>query len=262
MFRIDHDLHLHSTLSSCCHVDDMTPENIAAWAEKQGYHTLCLTNHLWDSAVHGASEWYKPQDVKHLEEALPLPQHKGLCFAFGCEVEFCGGKKLSLAKENYDRFALIVVSVNHMHMKGLTRPAGVDTAEQMAELFTTRLEELLCLPLPWRKVGIAHLNIHHLFREGTAAEVLRLCDKDRWETIFTALAERGAGIELNAAAFATVGEDMAVHLEFFRLAKACGCKFYCASDAHKLSALDISSLQPVVDALGLTEKDRYLMLES
>ena len=37
MFCIDHDLHLHSSLSKCCHDPAMTPEKILAWAEKQGY---------------------------------------------------------------------------------------------------------------------------------------------------------------------------------------------------------------------------------
>ena len=257
MFTIDHDLHFHSTISSCCHAEDMTPEAIVDREAAKGYKTICLTNHLWDSAVPGFSNWYEPQNIPHIEKALPLPVREGMRFAFGCEVEFCGGEKLSLAKENYDRFDFIAVSVNHMHMKGLTRPDGIETAEQMAELVTRRVEEVMKLPLPWRRVGMAHLNIHHMFKEGTPAQVLRLFDKGRWTKIFAELAKRGTGIELNAAAFVNVGDDLPVHLDFFRLAKEQGCRFYCASDAHKLEALDISFMQHVVDSLGLTEQDRY-----
>lgn len=260
MFCIDHDLHLHSTLSKCCHDPAMTPEKILAWAEKQGYRTLCLTNHLWDGDVPGASAWYASQDIPHLREALPLPQGENLRFCFGCEAEYCGGDKLSLRPEHFDGFDFVAIAVNHMHMKGLTRPEDVDTAEKMAELFTSRMEQLLKLPFTFRKVGLAHLNIHHMFREGTAADVLRLCDKERWSAIFRDAAEKGIGIELNASAFAKAGENMAVHLDFFRLAKKAGCRFYCASDAHKLDALEISSLRPVIDALGLTEQDRYVIL--
>ena len=260
MFSIHHDLHLHSTLSSCCHDPAMTPEAIADWAAHQGYDAICLTNHLWDRSVPGASAWYAPQDIRHSEKALPLPQREGLHFYFGCEAEYCGGKKLSLQPLHFGRFDFVAIATNHMHMKGLTRPEGVDTALQMAELFTSRLEQLLELELPWRKVGIAHLNIHHLFREGSAADVLRLLDGKRWQAIFHSIAAKGAGVELNAAAFASAGADMDVHIDFFRLAREAGCRFYCASDAHKLEALDISSLQSVVDALGLTAEDRYVIL--
>ena len=259
MFALNHDLHIHSTLSSCCHDPDMLPTAMATRAKAWGYDTLCLTNHLWDRGVPGTSAWYAPQDIAHCREALPLPQLEGLRFCFGCEVDFLGGDKLSLLNEHFSQFDLVVVSLSHMHMQGLVRPPGIDTPEQMAELFTTRAEELMTLPLPFPKIGIAHLNAHHLFREGSAAAVLRCCDISRWRRIFQQMAVSGAGVELNAIAFAHARDDLNVHLAFFALARDEGCRFYCASDAHRLEAMPLSGLRPVADALGLAESQRYFI---
>ena len=81
------DLHCHSTLSSCCSDPAMTPQVILEHAERSNHQALCLTDHLWDAAVPGASEWYAPQDIEHVRSALPLPQGKQLRFRFGCETE-------------------------------------------------------------------------------------------------------------------------------------------------------------------------------
>ena len=100
-FPFRHDFHVHSTLSSCCHDENMTPENILSYAEGHGYRALCLTNHLWDAAVPGAWPWYQPQDIAHSRQALPLPQRGRVRFLFGCEAEFAGGTRLSLAREHF-----------------------------------------------------------------------------------------------------------------------------------------------------------------
>ncbi len=55
-YVIDHDYHIHSTLSSCCPDRDQTPQNIIKIAEEHGYASICLTDHFWDSSVPGASE--------------------------------------------------------------------------------------------------------------------------------------------------------------------------------------------------------------
>lgn len=81
------DLHCHSSLSACCADKRMTPERILRHAEEAGYETICLTDHLWDSAVPGASGWYAPQNIEHVRAALPLPQAPSCHFYFGCETE-------------------------------------------------------------------------------------------------------------------------------------------------------------------------------
>lgn len=257
-FPVRHDFHVHSTLSSCCHDENMTPENILSYAEGHGYRALCLTNHLWDAAVPGAWPWYQPQDIAHSRQALPLPQSGKVRFLFGCEAEFAGGTGLSLAREHFEQFDFVVIPINHMHMKGNVRPAGVDTAEKMAALFTKRMRELLSLPLPFEKVGLAHLNVHLLFAEEGAAAVLCRLDRAVWRELFSEAAGKGAGIELNAAAFAKAQQDWDAHIAFFELAREAGCKFYFGSDAHRLDALDETLLDKAADDMHLHSGQWYV----
>lgn len=263
-FPIDHDLHCHSRLSSCSSDPAQTPDAILAHARAHGYSCVCVTDHFWDSpAVPGASGWYRPQDLAHVRSALPLPDGGGVRFAFGCETEWCGGAALGIAPEHHDAFDFIVVPPNHFHMKGFVRPADVDTEEKAALLLVERLEGLLAHPLPWPKVGIAHLNCGLAFSEGDLFAVLRAVPEDRFRAAMRAFAERGAGIELNCGCFAAnrrrAGYREDDELRLFRLAKDEGCRFYLASDAHHPDQLGVvPDVGPsVVSALGLDARHLY-----
>ena len=74
-FIVDHDLHIHSQLSSCSSDPRQTKERILQYAKENGLKKICLTDHFWDSKVPGASFWYKPQDFAHIEQSLPLPSN-------------------------------------------------------------------------------------------------------------------------------------------------------------------------------------------
>ena len=50
-YVIDHDFHIHSTLSPCCKTEEQTPERILQYAQDKGLHTICMTNHFWDETV-------------------------------------------------------------------------------------------------------------------------------------------------------------------------------------------------------------------
>ena len=103
-FTFDHDLHIHSYLSSCSRDPEQTPERILQYAKDEGLNTICLTDHYWDSAVEGPSKWYAPQDFEHISQAKPLPQSDGIRFLFGCETEydpyrhFCARNKYGIAR--------------------------------------------------------------------------------------------------------------------------------------------------------------------
>ena len=72
-FPLNHDLHCHSVLSECSSDPEMTVERILRHAEEHGYSVQCISDHLWDAAVPGASKWYAPQDIAHVKQSLPLP---------------------------------------------------------------------------------------------------------------------------------------------------------------------------------------------
>ncbi|NLF21620.1 MAG: PHP domain-containing protein [Lentisphaerae bacterium] len=256
---VTHDYHFHSTLSACCHDECMRPETVLAHAAEHGFEEICLTDHLWDPDVPGASSWYRPQGIRHVRSALPLPRHERVRFFFGCETEYCGGGKLGLSRAHFDEFDFVVIPTTHMHMRGFVRPEAVVTEAQMVELYVDRLEELVRLDLPWNKVGIAHLTCNLLFKEGDVGAILRQLDEARLLRVFDRLARTGAGIELNASSLAGWQADPDTWLRPYRLAKRAGCRFYSASDAHVLENLgQIAAVIPgVVAALALTERDRY-----
>lgn len=253
------DLHCHSSLSACCADKRMTPERILRHAEEAGYETICLTDHLWDSAVPGASGWYAPQNIEHVRAALPLPQAPSCHFYFGCETELPVNGVPALSREHFDLFDFVVIPVNHMHMAGLVRAEGIDTPEKMAVNIENRLENLLEQNLPLRKIGLAHLTIGLMFREGKIADVMHAMSEARLLRIMKGYAAAGTGIELNATAFSEMTDRPDDILKIYRIAKEAGCRFYCSSDAHSVEALDgVPKILPaVIQALGLTEADAY-----
>lgn len=259
-FPIDHDLHCHSFLSSCSSDPAMTPEAILDFARSHGYTVQCVTDHLWDKAVPGASGWYAPQDIDHVRQSLPLPQGDGVRMVFGCETEFCGGGKLGLLSANADVFDFIVIPPNHFHMKGFVRSDDVDTEEKAADLLATRLEEILLLDLPWRKVGIAHMTCGLTFREGDVARVFSLVDEARYRRAMREFAARGAGIEINLSSFAPGWRDREEeNLRLYLFAKEEGCRFYLASDAHHPQELAVvpDRAPEVISLLGLTDANLF-----
>ena len=261
-FPIDHDYHFHSTLSRGCGDPACTPQAIFELAAREGYSALCLADQLWDPDVPGCKPPYDGQTPAKLLAARSFAaaaSDKGLRCLVGCETEYAGGTALGLTAEHFSLFDFVVIPPNHMHLKGFVRPEGVDSPAAMAELFTRRLEELSALPIPMEKVGVAHLTGSVLYGEGQVSDVLRLMDEGRLYAALRRFAERGAGIELNADAFREMDAEPELTLWPYRVAKRAGCRFYCASDAHKLvDFYRVRQVLPaIVDALGLTRDDLY-----
>ncbi len=221
-----------------------------------------MTDHLWDASVAGASEWYAPQTIAHIEQNLPLPAQKGTEFLFGCEVELDRHFTLSLAKENFDRFDFVIIPTTHLHMSGLTRPKGAEN-DVRAELYVKRLCAVLDMELPFRKIGIAHLACSLMAKERRPQDVLSQIPDGALIPLFERAAEKGVGIELNAADFCFPSfpeEQIRATLHLFDLAKRAGCKFYLGSDAHHPCDLDgaMPCFQQAIDALGLEEEHKFL----
>ena len=258
-FIADHDYHIHSTLSTCCHDQRMTADAILAAVLAEGHKEVCITNHLWDADMPGADEWYAPQDIAHVLSILPLPESDRVKVRLGCETEFCGGTKIGLSPTHYDLFEFIIVPFNHLH-NNFSRPRDVVTAAQVAALYVDHFEDLLLQPLPWKRTGIAHLTCPLTFPHDNLHEVFDLLDETRMRRIFDVLAKRGAGIELNGACFRPGWEKHeGSFLRVYRMAKEAGCTFYCGSDAHALQEIPSlkTNIAPVIEKLGLRGVDRF-----
>ena len=108
MFKIDHDLHVHSSISLCSGDPSQTPERILRYAKDNGFTDVCITDHFWDETVHLLPEsWYVGQGLSHISAALPLPAEEGVRFLFGCETELDRTLTLGVHPSHFDLFDFI-----------------------------------------------------------------------------------------------------------------------------------------------------------
>lgn len=267
--KIDHDYHIHSYLSSCSRDPEQNAERILKYAVDNGFSSICITDHFWDSDVPGASGWYQPQDLKHISELLPLPQAEGVDFLFGCETDMDKFFTIGISDKVADMMDFIIVPTTHLHMKGFTIDAEIgmgddpDALKRRTELYVTRFQKLLDADLPFEKVGIAHLSCGLVCREpaGSVLKILDAIPEETFADLFRQTAKKGMAVELN---FGVNGYDYAslgLVLKPYFIAKKCGCKFYFGSDAHHPASLDAAPerFKRTADLLGLTEEDRYVI---
>lgn len=265
-YTFDHDYHIHSHLSLCSGDPEQTTERILQYARDYGLSSICLTDHYWDETVPGASDWYQIQNTAHIRQALPLPQEDGIEFLFGCEVDMDQFNTVGLAPEHYDNFDFVIIPTTHLHMMGFTlnEEQGA-TLEGRAKLWIDRLDHLLNMPLPFYKVGIAHLTCSLIApqpRENFLS-VLDMIPSEELERLFTKAAKLGVGIELNADDMKFHDEEAERVLRFYRIAKQCGCKFYMGSDGHTPAELESGKapFERAIDLLGLEESDKFHILK-
>ncbi len=255
-FRADHDLHIHSMLSLCSGDARQNAAAIFAYGLENGYSTLCLTDHMWDSAVPGASGWYAAQPFERAKTALPLPQSDSLRFLFGCETDMDRNRVIGVSDAVIPELDFIIVPTTHMHMRGFT-VEGNEGVEERAKLWAERFDALLDSSLPFEKTGVAHLTCSLIYGARTP-EVLESIPAEEYRRLFEKAAKKGIGIELNSPAPAAGGAEAETLLMPYRIAKEEGCRFYLGSDAHHPEDLAKAraNFEAIIDLLGLTEDDK------
>ncbi len=257
----DNDLHIHSQISSCSNDPLQTPERILKYAEENGLKTICLTDHFWDETIEGASGWYAPQDFTHISAFKPLPQSENVRFLFGCETELSQNLTLGVSADRIKLLDFIVIPTTHFHMTDFTvSEEEVADNKSRAKTWLKRLDAVLGMDLPFEKVGIAHLTCGLIAptRE-ELLDTLRLIPTEDMERLFTKAANLGVGIELNGDDMNFASDEAETVLRPYRIAKECGCKFYCGSDAHHPKAFDTvkSIFERAIDMLELRESDKF-----
>jgi len=264
-YTCNHDLHIHSVLSSCCSDKMQTTEAHLEYARKNGLDVICITDHFWDSEhIPGASKWYQPQNYKHIRESLPLPEAENIKYLFGCETDMDKFMTLGISDKVIDVLDFIIVPTTHLHMDNFTIDEKDFSVERRADVYVKRFEHLLSLDLPFHKIGIAHLTCPLIApaRNGNPSlykEVLSLISDDTFRELFTVAAKKGVGIELNFSAESMDSETLEQNVRPFRIAKECGCKFYLGSDSH--SAEGFKNIKKrfgiIISALELTEDYKF-----
>ena len=261
-FQFDHDLHIHSTLSSCCKDPEQTKENILRYAKENKLSTICVTDHYWDSSVPGASPWYQKKNFEHIDQIKPLPQEEGIRFLFGCESEMDRNMTLGLPPERFDDFDFIIIPTTHMHMAFVCPEDDDKTPLSHANLWVKRLDAFLQKDLPFHKMGIAHLTCGLMQKKREdLIKTLDLIPNAEMERLFARAAQVGVGIELNKDDMTFAPEEEEHVLRIFRVAKEAGCKFYLGSDSHSqryfADAHEIFSR--AIELLDLRESDKFIL---
>ncbi len=266
-YKIDHDLHIHSYISACSNDPLQNNDSILQYAKDSGLKTICLTDHFWDEAVEGPSNWYRPQNYEWIKRALPLPQADGIRFLFGCETELRKDFTLGISKESFDKFDFVIIPTTHLHMMGFTLNEEDDSIESRAKLWVDRFEAVLNMDLPFHKVGIAHLTCslatpaNKGFTKEDYLRFLNLIPQRKLDELFTKAAKLGVGIELNLEGkiFDADAEDSIFRI--YKTAKNCGCKFYLGSDAHNPGYYKqaMACFNKAIAVLDLTEDDKFII---
>ena len=118
------------------------------------------------------------------------------------------------------------------------------------------------MDIPFHKIGIPHLTTGLISpkREQYLEVIKEIPEKDMYR-LFKQAAKVGVGIELNSSVFNFSETEEKLAILPYRIAKECGCKFYCGSDAHEEEHFSYakSRLEMAVDLLGLTEDDKFII---
>lgn len=258
-FQLDHDYHIHSQLSSCSRHPEQTPARLLQYAQEMGLSRICITDHYWDSTVPGASRWYEPQNFDHIAKSLPLPRAEGVEFLFGCETDLDKHGTLGIPASRFDDFDFVIIPTTHLHMKGFTlEDEDYCNTKRVAQLWVERFDLLLQKDLPFHKIGVAHLDCD-LMNKASVAEFLCTLERiptEEMERLFSKAAKLGCGIELNTH---FPPEQAETRLRMYRVARACGCKFYFGSDAHGPDQFEeaVRFGKHLIDLLDLTEDDKF-----
>jgi len=259
--KITSDIHIHTGLSSCAN-RDATFEGYVQDAKKTHLTTLGFADHLWDSAVPGASKWYAPQNVPHvlkLKEMLPASRElDGIKLLFGCETEFAYGGKLCLAEENFEHFDYVIVPHSHTHMGLVAPPELIPDEKSHAKLIMESFMLLVTHPLAKRIASVAHP-----FVAGTKHHIYNLVqsyipDSYLYEA-FTAAKESGVAIEMNGSCLIYMPSEQIPTCEYVRIysiAKECGCKFTYGSDSHNVGGeRKLHEVERFFDICKITDAD-------
>ena len=264
-YRIDHDYHIHSQLSSCSGDPEQTTERILQYAKENGLSKICLTDHYWDSTVSGASDWYRPQNFDHISQAKPLPQADGIEFLFGCETDMDKLMTVGIPESRFGDFDFIIIPTTHLHMTDFTiTKEDSQSNERRAQLWIDRFDALLDINLPFEKIGLAHLAcglINNKSRKDYLA-TLQLVSEHEMKRLFKKAARLGCGVELNQSDMSFADNEADAVLRMFRVAKSCGCKFYLGSDAHHPATFAKANaiFERAVELLDLRETDKFCIL--
>ena len=265
-YIIDHDLHIHTRLSKCANDPAQTPEAILDYAEKNNFHTVCITDHFLDEDAKSPLADYEHPDIvpyaehtfEYICRSLPLPESKNTRLLFGCEADMSFDEVIAISENRKEFFDFMIVPINHLHFIYLTRRPEDTSIESHVQRYYERFDALLRSDMPFHKTGLAHI-IDGLGTDASRyVEYLELFDDKILYNLFSRAATLGLNIEVNFNSLSDKEDILKKEVEFHRIALKAGCKFYLGSDAHTTGglAMALDRFEAAVDLIGLKELDK------
>lgn len=251
----EHDIHVHTFLSSCGEPDAF-PQDYIENAKQQGIKVLGFSDHVWDSAVPGAWPWYQPQDINHVIKIKDMinQENPDIKILIGCETEFYGGNKIAITKEHAALFDFVLVPTNHFHMKDTVCPSSITKAIDVAKLMVERFNEAVKLDIA---TGIAHPFVPCGFMQ-QMSECVSLISDYEFMNCFSLAKEKNVSIEIHKDMFfpENMEIDKDVFIRVLSIAKKAGCFFHYGSDAHCIEAFKMChEIGDYMDYCNITNDD-------
>ncbi len=255
------DFHTHTNLSSCA-ADEVTAQALidGLCGGSDGLRVLGISNHLWDSDVEGGSEWYAPQDVKHvlsLRKELESVDTHGARVLVGAEVEFSSDCRVAVTAEHAALFDYLLITANHVHMKNFIIPASMTDPDEVRDFIVKRFLAACDAELPV-KCGICHPFFPMSF-PSSENEILSGISDEQYGECFEKAKAKSRSIELHSSVFGPhlphnnrigAGDE---YVRMIGIAKETGCTFHIGSDVHKPFALPGIKLREFAEFMGITE---------
>lgn len=260
MMDIRSDFHVHTKLSRCAPRDTTLQSQIDGLCQGgDGLRVLGISNHLWDSAIDGASPWYEGQNVPHvlsLREELEGCNTRGARVLVGAEVEMRRDGEVALTPENARLFDYILITVSHFHMKGLIVSPELSDPSEIRRLLIDRFCKAAVWPSPV-KTGICHPFYPMSFWDAEH-EILSGIKDEEYGKCFELAARHGISVEIHASVLRPVCPDengfASDYMRMLRIARECGCSFHIGSDVHAPNPEKGLLLRKAARAAGIEEK--------
>jgi histidinol phosphatase-like PHP family hydrolase len=261
MYTPDHDLHVHTYLSSCC-TDKarQTPPNILQRAHALGLRTLGFTDHVWANPEVPCDGWYRPQGPDRIDALRRelAAQELPLRVLVGCEADMAAPGRFGLTPQFAESVDFVLLACNHDFPEFVEHPSWLTPramAERQLRFFRSAVQSGLADVIPHPFFPCSLMDV---FEPSVAA----VSDQEFLDA-FGLAAERGVAMEITTVFFPSalggVPDRPEWHLDtplrFLTLARDAGCRFVLGSDAHQLDDMNrLPKLQWFVDRLGLTRE--------
>jgi len=261
---LDHDVHIHTTISPCSIVTDMARvDRYIEEARKAGLKTIGITDHIWDVA--GGDDLHKSLTLERIlsvKNQIP-PDVDDIRIMVGAEAEVCGGKdKISISRERACNLEYLLIPVSHIDAPSFDPEDKHATLKDIARLMVKRFHiatsidagTFVAIPHPFMAVGYKPMQ----------DEILSYISEDEFSDCFGRAAEKNISIEIHMGSFPEIlgqsfpGFQNETFIRILGIAKRMGCRFHFGSDSHSDNRIRLlPKLEEYAKKAGITKEDMH-----